>query len=164
LLQIPLATLAAQWSDPDGDPVQFAGVNPDSANGTNNVSSDGSAIDYTNATGLADTIFYTIADVRTNPPAIYRPGDTQLTATGLIHVLPPPAIGGIAAAAGSVIFSGGGGIAGGNYYVLASTNLGLPLSNWAVMATNAFDGGGNFNFTSPAAAGAPQSFYLLKLP
>ena len=48
--------------------------------------------------------------------------------------------------------------------VLASTNLGLPLSNWTRLLTNQFDGSGNFNFTNAPGTNAPQSFYLLQLP
>jgi len=40
-LQIPISALTAHWSDPDGDPVVFSGVQANSANGNNNVSSDG---------------------------------------------------------------------------------------------------------------------------
>jgi len=162
-LQIPLSTLAAQWSDPDGDPVQLVGVTNSSAMGTNNVSSDGSFIYYTNSLNLADAITYTIADIRTNPPAVYRPGDTQLTAVGVIHILPPPAIAQIVLAGNNLIFSGTGGMAGSNYYVLTSSNLILPINQWQPLATNQFDPNGVFHFTNEAGAG-PQGYYLLKLP
>src|SRR6185369_17678070 len=93
VLQIPIAALSGHWSDPDGDPVQFGGVSTNSANGVNNVATDGTYIYYTNALAGADTITYTISDVRTNPPAVYRPGDTVQTAVGLVQILPPPGIG-----------------------------------------------------------------------
>jgi hypothetical protein len=48
--------------------------------------------------------------------------------------------------------------------VLTSTNLTAPLTNWTRWQTNPFDGNGNFNFTNPLPANAPQSFYLLQLP
>lgn len=41
--------------------------------------------------------------------------------------------------------------------------LTLPLTSWTVIGTNAFDPGGNFNFTNPVGSVAPQSFYLLKV-
>jgi len=32
------------------------------------------------------------------------------------------------------------------------------------VATNLFDGGGNFNFTNPPPPGQPLEFYMLELP
>jgi len=164
ILQIPLTMLAAQWSDPDGDPVQFAGTGSSSVNGLNNVGSDGSFIYYTNSTGMADEVIYVIADVRTNPPAVYRPGDTQRTATGVIHILPPPAISGVTMNGGNLIFSGTNGAHNGTYYVLTSTDLTLPMNLWTVIATNTFDSHGNFNFTNPVDGKSPQQFYMLEFP
>ena len=37
---------------------------------------------YTNANNVADSISYTVQDVRTNPPAVYQPGDTIQIAIG----------------------------------------------------------------------------------
>ncbi|HTA95421.1 MAG TPA: hypothetical protein VK769_04785, partial [Verrucomicrobiae bacterium] len=164
VLQISISSLAAQWSDPDGDPVQLLGINGSSANGVS-VTSDGNFIYYTSTTNSADTIFYTIVDLRTNPPAIYRAGDTQRTATGVIHILPPPAIANIVSSGGAnLIFSGANGVPGGTYYVLVSTNLALPVSQWPVMSTNAFDVNGNFIFTNPVDANMYQQFYMLRFP
>ncbi|HUB87130.1 MAG TPA: hypothetical protein VMB22_04505, partial [Verrucomicrobiae bacterium] len=161
ILQIPISALASQWSDPDGDPVQFAGVNPNSANGTNNVSSDGTYIYYTNLNNSADAIIYTVADVRTNPPAVYRPGDTVQTDTATIHLLPPPAIASLKLSGGDLTLGGTGGIADQIYYVLSSTSLALPLNQWQPIATNNFDNNGNFTFTNTVNPGAPQQFYIL---
>ena len=47
--------------------------------------------------------------------------------------------------------------------MLATTNVAMPLNQWPCIATNAFDGGGNFNFTNSPAPGTPQTFYLLQL-
>jgi autotransporter-associated beta strand protein len=76
----------------------------------------------------------------------------------------PPVFSGIAFDGSSLIFSGTGGTAGGNYFVLASTNLSQPLNQWQIIATNSFDGSGNFTFTNSPTPGAPQTFYLLQLP
>jgi hypothetical protein len=46
---------------------------------------------------------------------------------------------------------------------LAATNLVLPVSHWTVIATNTFDGGGNFSFTNSVSPNTPPTFYLLKL-
>jgi hypothetical protein len=47
--------------------------------------------------------------------------------------------------------------------LLASTNLTLPLNQWIAIATNTFDGNGNFSFTNASNYNVPQTFYLLKL-
>ena len=64
----------------------------------------------------------------------------------------------------NLVASGGGGNAGGSYQVLASTNVTLPASNWISVATNVFDGSGNFSFTNAIAPGVPQQFFLIRLP
>jgi hypothetical protein len=60
--------------------------------------------------------------------------------------------------------SGTGGVTNGTYYVLASTNVALPLNQWTPVVTNPFDASGNFTFTNTPAANAPQLFYRLQLP
>jgi hypothetical protein len=55
-------------------------------------------------------------------------------------------------------------VANGNYYLLGSTNVDVPMSNWTRLRTNQFDGGGNFNFSNGLAPGALQQFYRLQLP
>lgn len=53
--------------------------------------------------------------------------------------------------------------AGGAYQVLASTNLLLPLTNWMVLTSNAFDGSGNFAFTNAISSTNIGLFYLLRV-
>ena len=65
---------------------------------------------------------------------------------------------------GRFIFSGSNGIPGWTCYVLASTNLMTPVSQWPVIATNIFDANGIFSFTNAAAANTPRQFYLLEVP
>jgi len=64
----------------------------------------------------------------------------------------------------SLIMSGTGGSVNGYYYILATTNLALPLAQWTSIATNQFDASGNFNCTNSISAGTPQRFYLLQVP
>ena len=70
----------------------------------------------------------------------------------------------VAAGGGNFILSGVGGAIDGTYYVLATTNLTLPLTNWTAIATDQFDGLGDFIFTNAAQTNAPQLFYILKQP
>jgi hypothetical protein len=160
---IPLSTLAANWSDPDGDPVALAGLDASSTNGVNNLSTDGTNIYYTNFNAVADSFSYTVQDIRTNPPAVYQPGDTVQTGAGIVNLIPPPAAVPLLSS-NSLVLSGTGGKPNGNYYVLCSSNMTLPLNQWTIVATNSFDSIGNFNFTNPVDPGQPQLFYLLQLP
>jgi hypothetical protein len=74
-------------------------------------------------------------------------------------VFQPPAL-----SAGGLVFTGGGGAANTPYYILDSTNLVAPLSNWTILLTNLFDPNGNFNFTNAPDPANPQLFYILQLP
>ena len=58
-----ISSLLSNDSDPDGDPIQFVGVSPLSANG-GTVATNGNLVIYTPATGLTnvDTFTYTISD------------------------------------------------------------------------------------------------------
>jgi hypothetical protein len=76
----------------------------------------------------------------------------------------PPTIGNITFDGVNFIVSGSGGVTGGNYYVLTSTNLLLPLSQWQRVATNPFASGGTFSFSNAPAAGTAQVYYRLLLP
>ena len=75
-----------------------------------------------------------------------------------------PVIGSISISGNGFVFAGTGGVANGNYYLLASTNIATPVSNWTRRVTNQFDASGHFNFTNPVPPDALQNFYLLQLP
>jgi hypothetical protein len=64
---------------------------------------------------------------------------------------------------GKLVLAGSGGITNGTYYLLASTNLAAPLSQWTRVLTNQFDAGGNFNSTNALNTNSTQTFYLLQL-
>ncbi len=98
-------------------------------------------------------------------PGLYW--DTSvLNTAGLVRVVveTSPSIGSVGLAGGQLVLSGTGGVTNGSYYVLISTNLAAPLTNWTRLLTNQFDGGGNFNFTNAMNTNSPQSFYMLQLP
>ena len=112
----------------------------------------------------------TISNAQTNDSGNYwliitNPGGSVTSSNAVLTVLPPPSFGNIlAATGGSFILSGTGGVSNGAYYVLISSNLLTPLTNWTYLATNQFDGQGGFIFTNTAQTNAPQLFYLLQLP
>ena len=64
----------------------------------------------------------------------------------------------------NLVLSGAYGWPGHAYYILTSTNLALPVANWAPLATNPFDPYGNFRFTNGVDPRKPGLFYLLLLP
>jgi len=76
----------------------------------------------------------------------------------------PPLIGGISWFGAQLVIAGTNGAAGENYYVLATTNLFLPMTNWDIISTNQFGPGGSLNFTSPLNPGLPQMYYRLRRP
>ncbi len=88
----------------------------------------------------------------------------KATATITVAAETPPNINSISASAGKLVLTGSGGITNGAYYVLTTTNLTAPLTNWTRLLTNQFDGNGNFSFTNAISPGGPQSYYLLQLP
>ena len=75
-----------------------------------------------------------------------------------------PALGGIQIGGGQLVITGTNGVAGAIYFVLATTNLALPASNWMIIATNQFGGDGSVNFTNPLNPVMPQTYYRLRLP
>ena len=62
----------------------------------------------------------------------------------------------------NIIVSGSGGSAGGTFYVLTTTNLLTPLTNWVIWSTNSYDGSGAFRVTNSVTGGAPGRFYRIK--
>lgn len=101
-------------------------------------------------------------------PAYPQPGlkwDTSALATGTLKIVAAtkPTIANISTSGNNFICSGTNGQGGETYWILASTNLTLPLTNWDIVATNTFDSEGNFSFTNPAASSSPQIFYILQL-
>ena len=90
-------------------------------------------------------------------------GLTNGTLKVVSAVLPPPQITSVAVYGTDLVLSGtnnAGG--GGSYYVLTSTNIGLPRTNWDSIATQTFSGG-TFVFTNAVDPATPQRFYALQL-
>jgi autotransporter-associated beta strand protein len=98
-------------------------------------------------------------------PGLYWDASALNTA-GLVRVVveTTPTIGSVGMGAGGLVLGGTGGVTNGTYYVLTSTNLSAPLTNWTRLLTNQFDNNGNFNLTNTLDTNSPQSFYLLQLP
>jgi hypothetical protein len=80
-----------------------------------------------------------------------------------VVVASKPVIGPLAFSGNCLVMSGTGGVANASYFLLASTNIAQPLSNWTRLLTNQFDNNGNFNFTNAFGTNT-QTFYLLQVP
>ena len=62
---------------------------------------------------------------------------------------------------GGFVLRGSNGTPSGFYQVLNSTEVFRPLNLWSSVATNQFDGAGNFNCTNPVLPSAAESYYRL---
>ncbi len=102
------------------------------------------------------------------PPLL--PGLTwnnNLDAAGTISISGtaiPPQFGASSLAGDTLTLGGSGGLAGATYYVLTSTDIGLPVASWTALATNVFDVSGNFSFQETVDPNQPQQFYMITIP
>ena len=87
-----------------------------------------------------------------------------LATDGTLAVVRVPVINQVAMLGTNLVFSGTNGSANDTYYVLASTNVASPLSQWTRLATNQFSAGGQFAVTNAVDSNLPQRFYLLQVP
>jgi rhamnogalacturonan endolyase len=93
-----------------------------------------------------------------NTNALYAAGAVSVVLTAR------PVIAAVSISGNGLVFNGAGGVGNANYYLLGSTNLAAPPTNWTRLLTNQFDAAGNFNFTNGFDASAPQNFFLLQVP
>ena len=88
----------------------------------------------------------------------------NMNGTLSVVVIAKPVIGSAAISGNGFKFTGTGGVANANFYLLGTTNLVIPATNWMRLLTNQFDGNGNFNITNVLNPAWPQTFYLLQVP
>jgi hypothetical protein len=91
------------------------------------------------------------------------PGQVRLVVVDPSAVVEPPEFESVQLV-GTNLVVGGSGPTNGVYYVLTTTNLSLPMSQWPAEATNVCDGAGRFSITNAVEAGKPQKFFRLQLP
>ncbi len=113
-----------------------------SGNFTNIVGSPGAGLAYSFNTNSG------VLSVVSSGPGTFtsHPGITSFTLSG-----------------SNVVLTGTNGQSGDAYYLLSSTNVALPLSQWQTVATNVLSGAGSFTFTGTNAVsvGVGQQFYIL---
>jgi fibronectin-binding autotransporter adhesin len=102
-------------------------------------------------------------------PATPGPGltwDASLLATNgtlKVAVAPRPVLSGIALIGTNLVLTAANGVPGEKFYLLQSTNLSLPATNWTPVLTNTFGLDGQVAVTNPVNASATGVFYLLEL-
>ena len=153
----------------------FPGTNPSQVKVLGNLSLNSDVINITNAPGFTATNYtlFTYSGSLTGNPSLGNtpagfnctlntntPGQVQLVVAN--PTASSPSFNTFSLSGNNLVFSGTGGVTNGNYLVLTSTNVALPLSQWTPLATNLFDGSGNFTFTN-ATTNFPQLFYRLQL-
>jgi hypothetical protein len=119
--------------------------------------------------GLTVTNVYTVAGTYTVSLIAEGPGGTDTnTQPAYITVSVPnsPTITSVRSVAGNLILQGNGGPTGGgyNYWLLSSTNVATPRTNWTILATNTFNVDGSFSNATPATLGERQRFFQLQMP
>ena len=101
-------------------------------------------------------------------PGINLAWNTNSLGGGILSVVssptPLPTFGALRVDADGINLSGSNGVPSWPYLLLTATNLGLPLTNWTVVATNAFDASGNFSITNPPNPEVTPVFYRLMMP
>jgi fibronectin-binding autotransporter adhesin len=100
-------------------------------------------------------------------PAVNLAWNTNDLSTGTLSIVasptPPPQISTISTDGTNVYLSASNGVANWPCYVLNSTNVSLPLTQWQVVGTNAFDQNGNLSFTNAVGTNGCSQFYMLQL-
>jgi PKD repeat protein len=126
-------------------------------------------LDTTNfvATNWAHMQFVVSATAASTPLQFGFEDDYDLLGLDDISVVPAqaqPDIASFSLSGTNLVLDGINGRAGGTYYVLMSTNLALPLSQWTPVATNVLGADGNFTITATNTVthSVPQRFYILE--
>lgn len=90
---------------------------------------------------------------------ISTPGQVKL----IVAPTTQPSFSNLAMSGNNLVLGGNNGVPLGNYYLIGSTNLALPVTNWTRVATNQFDATGSFTFTNVLNLNSSQWFYRLQL-
>jgi len=150
-LQIPIASLTANASDPDGDAVTLNGINLTTTNGVTLVT-NGTTIFYSNTANPADLFNYTISDGHGGSAT----GAVVIAASTIGQFMSPPSV---SASSVTLHFAGGPGL---TFYLERSINL---PSDWVTISTNIVPANGIVDYVDDFhdLSGTPSSsFYRLR--
>jgi hypothetical protein len=91
---------------------------------------------------------------------------SRLPADGTLWVVStnPPAFTEVTRSGNQLQLAGAGGTPGWEYQVLSSPDLLLPIAAWLPVATNQFDGSGDFLFSVPVEAGVSRRYFRISVP
>jgi rhamnogalacturonan endolyase len=130
-----------------------------SGNETTTVATGITATNYTD-TGLANgTQYYcVVAAIGTAATSANSP-----EASAIPTAPSPPSITGFHLSGNQLTLSGTGGTPDWRYYLLTTTNVTSPASQWTRLATNQFDASGNFALTNLLNPNLLQSFFRLQM-
>lgn len=136
--------------------------------GTLTVTNIGPALAAGDTFQLFSTAFPSSAFTVTNLPALSAGLVWTNSAPGTLSVISVAApisklaITGFSLSGGTNLVINGTNLGVGTYYLLASTNVATPLSNWTAVATNSVSASGSFSLTnSVSPAAIKQQFYIL---
>jgi hypothetical protein len=149
---------------------------PASSNATFTVGASGTAplsyqwwFNTTNSVGGGTNSSLTITNVQPAKVGGYSVSVTNAygavtSSPAALTIILPPTFTTTSDSSSNSVISGTGGVTNGTYYVLASTNIALPLNQWTPIATNQFDASGDFIFTNPMSTNVLQRFFRLQIP
>jgi len=89
-------------------------------------------------------------------------GSVNLIVANAVTPVPGITPGSIVHSGSTLIFSGTNGPANGTYYLLTSTNLALPVSQWTAVLTNSFSATGAFSVTNTNTPS--PSYFIIATP
>ena len=92
---------------------------------------------------------------------------SNLNTTGIISITgtaQPPQIANASISGGNFVFTGSGGAPNGTYYVVSTNDIAIPRATWPRIATNTFDGSGNFTASIPIDPAQPNRYFSVQLP
>ncbi len=102
-----------------------------------------------------------------SPGAGLRWDTNELSVDGVLRVFstttPPPVFGSITVANGNLLISASAGIPYDPCYLLTSTNLAAPISDWLCITTNYFDLTGATTFTNAISTDQTQQYFRLQV-
>jgi autotransporter-associated beta strand protein len=89
---------------------------------------------------------------------------SKVAVDGTISLVALPQFTGYSISGSTLTLSGAGGKSNGTYYLLASTNVAAPVTNWVRLQTNLFDGSGNFSTAVTVSPATPKQFFRVLVP
>ena len=119
---------------------------------------------FSASSGTYSGSFGAIAPASPGAGLEWNPGTLNINGTLTIVAATTPVITNISLSSGTLVISGSNGPPYQTYYLIATTNLAMSLTNWMVLATNVFPINGDFSITNDLGTNAPQQeFFELQM-